>query len=307
MNFRELNYILAIARHQSITKAAESLYVSQPTLSKFLIALERDLGLKLFRRIGHKYLPTYAGERYVDKANQILRLKADLDAELADIIKRDVGVLNVALPRMRCSYLLPNILPAFKAVLPNVKVNVYEGNSAENDLRLLDGEVDVAFYSKPPVTNPLIEYEPLWQEEMLLCLRRGHPAGRFARPNPASRYLKLDPALLKDEILLQVMPEQRTRQIADDYLRERSLLFRNVMYTSNIPAIMELVAVGYGISFIFESNLQHRVGQSPIDRYSFGEPRTVSNFVAAYRNGSYLPAYAREFIEITRRQFDADE
>ncbi len=305
MNFRELNYVLAIARYQNITKAAESLYVSQPTLSKFLIALEREIGLKLFRRIGHKYLPTYAGERYIEKANRILRLKSDLDAELTDIIKRDVGVLNIALPRMRCSYLLPSILPAFKSILPNVKVNVFEGNSTENDGRLLDGDVDVAFYSKPPVTNPLIEYESLWQEEMLLCTRSGHPVRRFARPNPSSRYLKLDPSLLKDELLLQVLPEQRTRQIADDYLHDHSLQFKNVMYTSNIPAIIELVAVGYGISFIFESNLRHRVGQSPIDCYSFGEPRTLSNFVAAYRGGSYLPTYAREFIEIMRGQFDA--
>ena len=50
MDFRELSYITAIAKYQNITKAAESLYISQPTLSKFLKALEEDIGLKLFRR-----------------------------------------------------------------------------------------------------------------------------------------------------------------------------------------------------------------------------------------------------------------
>ena len=53
MDFRELTYILAIAKHGNITKAAESLYVGQPTLSKFLISLEDELGLKLFRRVGN--------------------------------------------------------------------------------------------------------------------------------------------------------------------------------------------------------------------------------------------------------------
>ena len=61
MDFRDLNYVLAIARHQNITRAAESLYISQPTLSKFLIALEHELGLKLFTRVGNRYTPTYAG------------------------------------------------------------------------------------------------------------------------------------------------------------------------------------------------------------------------------------------------------
>ena len=57
MDFRDLNYVLAIARHQNITRAAESLYISQPTLSKFLIALEHELGLKLFTRVGNRYTP----------------------------------------------------------------------------------------------------------------------------------------------------------------------------------------------------------------------------------------------------------
>ena len=305
MDFRELNYVLAISKHQNITKAAEALFVSQPTLSKFLITLEQDLGLKLFRKLGHKYLLTYAGERYVDKAKQILQMKNDLDSELADIIKRDVGVLNVAFPPMRCSYLLPDTLPAFQALRPNVKVNIFEGSSAENDRRLLDGQVDVAFYSKPNDLNPLIEYETLWEEEMLICTCKDHPIGRFAQPNPASRYPRLDPALLKNELLLQMMPDQRTRQITDDYIHEYSLEFENVMYTSNLPAIMELVSIGYGVSFIFESHLQHRVVTQPIDCYSFGEPKTTSDFVAAYRKNSYLSSYVRDFIEIARQSFHA--
>lgn len=96
MDFRELNYILAIEKYQNITKAAESLYISQPTLSKFLITLESNLGQKLFRKLGNRYVLTYAGEQYVKTAKEILRLKSNLDIQLADILKRDVGILNVA-------------------------------------------------------------------------------------------------------------------------------------------------------------------------------------------------------------------
>ena len=303
MDFRDLTYVLAIAKHQNITKAADSLYVSQPTMSKFLIALEHDLGLKLFRRMGHRYLLTYAGERYVEKAQEILRLKTDLDAELADIIKRDVGVLNVAFAPVRCSYMLPYTLPAFQSLRPNVKVNVFEGNSTENDRRLLEGQVEVAFYSKPIDLNPLLEYETLREEEMLICTCKDHPLSRFAQPNPASSYPRLDPALLKNELLLRMLPDQRTRQITDNYFHEHGLVFENVMYTGSLPAIMELVASGYGVSFIFESHLRHRSIQKPIDCYSFGEPRMTHDFVAAYRKGSYLSVYTREFIDVARQLF----
>ena len=75
MDFRDLSYVLAIAKTQNITKAADSLYVTQPTLTKFLQNLEKEMGQKLFRKLGNRFVLTYAGERYVAKATEILNLK----------------------------------------------------------------------------------------------------------------------------------------------------------------------------------------------------------------------------------------
>lgn len=303
MDFKDLNYILAIAKYQNITKAADSLYVTQPTLSKFLMATEDNLGQKLFRKLGHKYVLTYAGERYVEYAEKILNLKNDLDTEMADIIKRDVGVLNVAFPRMRCTYMLPRSLPAFHELHPNVLVNILEGTSAENDQRIISGEADIAFFSMPPDTNPMIEYETLGEEELLIIVQGGHPISHFSKPNPASRYPKLDPAVLKDEMIIMMMHEQRTRGIMDDYFAKNDLHFEKTMYTSNLPAIMGLVSAGYGVSFVFETHLHYRPETTPIDCYSFGDPRTVCRFVCAHRKGSYLSSYAGDFIDIAREIF----
>ena len=79
MDFRELSYVLAIAKYQNITKAANALYITQPTLSKFLQSLEDQLGQKLFRKLGHRFILTYAGERYVARAKEILELKKQLE------------------------------------------------------------------------------------------------------------------------------------------------------------------------------------------------------------------------------------
>ena len=303
MDFRDLNYVLSIAKHGNMSRAAEALYVGQPTLSKFLASLEDSLGLKLFRRVGNRYVLTDAGERYVEKATQILSLKGDLDAEMADIIKRDVGVISVAFAGMRCTYMLPYSLPAFHRMHPNVKVSVFEGSSDENDRRLLDGQVEVAFYSMPSNGNPQIHYEPLAQEELLICTCQGHPLGRFAQPNPASPYPRLDLSLLKNEQIILMRPQQRTRQIVDSILRREGITFDNVLCTGNLPAIMELVASGYGVSFVHEAHLRHRPGSLPIECYSFGEPRVVSDFVAAVRRGSYVSRYVQDYIQIVRQAF----
>ena len=300
MDDRTLRYVAAIAQYQNLTRAAEALYVGQPTLSKFLAGLEASLGLKLFRKVGHKYVPTYAGERYIERARAILGLIDSLEAEMADILSRDVGALNVAFANMRASYMLPLVLPAFHRRYPNVKVNVFEGSSTENDRRLLNGEVEIAFYSQPSEPNAQIEYLPLSQEELLICAPAGHPVGKLARPNPDSPWPRLPLSALENELVLMMQPEQRTRQIVDCILRENRIHLNDVLYTSNIHAIMGLVSAGYGLSFVFDSHLKHRADATPIDLYSFGHPRTVYAFMAAVRKGGYLSGYGRDFIEEVR-------
>lgn len=304
MENRSLHYVLAIAEHQNLTKAAESLYIGQPTLSKFLSSLEQELGLKLFSRLGNRYVLTYAGERYVTRARQILQLEADLKAEMADIVRNDRGVLRAAFAPMRCSYLLPVVLPAFRRKYPNVRITVLEGNSAENDRRLLAGEADVIFYTKSAETNPLLTYHTLGKEELLLCTSQGHPLGRYARPAPDGGYPLIDLDHLKDELVLLLRPTQRTRQIVDDVLREQKLTLPNTLVTSNMMAIMGMVSKGYGVSFLLDSHLRHLTSDLKIDCYRFGSHPIVNHFVAATRKGSYLSRYAEAFIEIVRDEWE---
>ena len=84
MNFTELNYILCIAKHQNLTKAAQELYVSQPTLTKYLQKLEREMDGKLFSRSGNSYTPTYLGRRYMEYAKKVLAVNQDWEKELQD-------------------------------------------------------------------------------------------------------------------------------------------------------------------------------------------------------------------------------
>lgn len=301
MDMRTLRYIVAIAEHQNLTRAAEALFVGQPTLSKSLASVEEKLGLRLFRKVGRVYVPTWAGERYIKRARQILSLSDNLEAEMADILQQNEGELNISFANMRCSYMLPVALPAFQKQYPNVKVNVFEGSSDENDRRLLAGEIEIAFYTGLGEPDPRIEYLPLAKEELLICTCANHPLKRFARENPKGGHPMLPLSGLAEEMVIMMRPEQRTRQIVDGILRESGVQFDRVLYTSNIHAIMGLVAAGYGVSFVFDTHLKHRRDDAPIDCYSFDHARTVYDFVAAKRRGAYLSGYAKAFIETVRR------
>lgn len=103
MNVQELNYILCIARHQNLTEAAQELYLSQPTLSKYLQKLEREMNGKLFSRVDNRYVPTDLGRRYLEYARRMLELDRDWQKELQDLNACRQGELTLTIEKVAAS------------------------------------------------------------------------------------------------------------------------------------------------------------------------------------------------------------
>lgn len=299
MDFKDLSYVIAISEHQNITKAANSLYLSQPTLTKFVQNLEKSLGQKLFRKVGNKFLLTYAGERYVAKASEILVLKKELDQEMADIIRSNVGSLNIAFPAVRGTYMLPCTLPIFKSLYPNVRMNIIEADSSNLDAMILAGSIDLAFYNGPS-KSPDINYEIINTEEILLVMSPKHPCANKGIMKKGCTHPWIDLTMIKDEFFILQKPEQRTRQIINNLLKENNISLDNHLITSNIRAAAELAAKNYGLAFICETHLKHIGLDDELMCFSLGNPKLTINFVAAYRKGSYLSYHASEYIKIVK-------
>lgn len=299
MDFKDFSYVLAIAKYQNITKAADSLYITQPTLTKFLQNLEKDLGQKLFRKLGHRFVLTYAGERYVAKAVEIMNLKKELDQELDDIIKNNHGSLKIAFPTMRGTYMLPCTLPLFNERYPNVTIDILEASSSLLEDMILTGEADLAFFNLP-VKSSDIDYDIISHEELLLVMADSHPLAGMGCPKEGCKYPWMDLKLLIDEPFIMQIPGQRTRQTVDHLFKEYNFTPKIKLQTSNIPAEVMLAAKGYGCCFVTETHLKHIHSLENIARFSVGNPCTTVDFVAAFRRGSYLPYHAREYISIVK-------
>ena len=150
------------------------------------------MGQKLFRKLGHKFVLTYAGERYVTKATEILNLKKELDQEMNDIIKNNYGSLKIAFPTMRSAYMLPCTLPVFNQMYPNVRLDVLEEHSGKLEGMLLNGETDLAFFNLP-IKSPDIDYEVIKHEEVLLVMAANHPLAHsgLVRDGSGKNYFNL--------------------------------------------------------------------------------------------------------------------
>lgn len=297
MDFHELTYIVTIAKYQNLSKAAQELYVSQPTLSKFVQSLEYKFGQPIFKRLGNKFVLTYAGNRYVEYARIILAAKKDLDNELSDIMRHDIGEMKIGFPFIRSNYMLPNTLPVFSAQYPNVKLEILEADSRKLENSLLDGSIDLAFLPLPLHSQDLT-VEEISIEEFVLVMSQDHPIFQNHSGKKGGRYPWLDLREIKDERILMQKHGQRNRAIADRLLDEAGISSASILELRDISAAVQLAALGYGVCFIKDSLLRH-IQCSPAV-FSVGNPCTETGFAAVYRKGVYLPPYMRAYIQIVR-------
>ena len=172
IDFNKLNYLMAVAKLQSFSKAAKECYVSQPALTRCVKNIEDELGVKLFDRSCAPIKLTYAGELYIAGMQQILDMKLKLDQEMSDIAARRRDRLTLGIPTTRSSTWLPRILPAFQQECPGVEIQLVEGTALSLQQQLSKGAIDLYVMGTTPILNQGIIMQPMYQEEMMLVVSR---------------------------------------------------------------------------------------------------------------------------------------
>lgn len=306
MELKEARYILAIARHKSISKAAEALFISQPSLSKYLKNLEQQLGTRLFDRIGNGYFPTYVGERYLHYAEKIVEFGLEWDTELDDIMHQNHGRLNIAIPIMLSNSIIGPTLPIFHKQFPHVTVNMMEEVNFVAEHTLNDHTVDLTFYNVHEFPKDL-DYQILGKEEMVLVLSASCPAAKKAVKKEGFKYPWLDLRLLEQEDFILLYPDQNTGGIALKLFSEYSMEPHVLMHTRNSEMSIRLAMEGMAAAFAPESYYHYLKKQelsSSADHasacFSIGKERIENTLIAAYQKNRYLPQYARVYLDIIR-------
>ena len=143
MDFRQLEYIVAIAENKSISKAAETLFITQSGLNQQLIKLEKELGLPLFDRNKHFLRPTKAGEIYVKNAIEILKIKRNTYTELGDLKKEATGEISLGLTHEHGIDLFTSVFTAFNQRYPGITFALTEAIVARQNELLQIGRAHV--------------------------------------------------------------------------------------------------------------------------------------------------------------------
>lgn len=197
MNLRDLEYLVAVADHGHFGKAAAACFVSQPTLSTQLRKLEHELGVTLVERGPRSNLLTPVGEQVVAQARGVLEGVATIEGLAARARDPRTGRLRLGIFPTLAPYLLPHVVPALHARLPDVVLQLVEAKSAQLLEDLRHGRLDAAVIAAP-LTDPVLATAPLFREDFLLAVPRSHPLAADAGPLPLAD-LAGEELLLLDE------------------------------------------------------------------------------------------------------------
>ena len=299
MTLQEMQYLISIAKCGTLTGAAKELYLTQPTLSKFIAAQEKIIGSPLFKRVNNRYIPTYIGQRYLERAQAILGLAHSLDLEISELLGSHIDHISLGFTAMRIALTLPDVLPVFKKLYPNVEIDIVVAHSVELEEKVLNGSLDAAFITTPAYRREL-NYEMIYNEEFLLAAPPGW-TGSSSITDHHSRYPWVDLRELKNESFIYQPPMTRNRQMTDKLFLQAGYLPKVVVELENVSACLGLVASGYGFSFVSESLCAvAKLSDNMPQFFSVGAPPITTSYCGIYRSNSYLSKYTRCFINLVK-------
>ena len=172
MELNQLRYVVAVADTGNFTRAAERSHITQPSLSQQILNLEREVGHKLFHRLGRKAVLTEAGATFLDRARKILFEVDNAAKELSDHPSLDRRITVGAVPTIM-PYLVAPVIAKCHEQHPNLEI--YAREDFRNDLvrGVVEGELDLAVVTLP-VKDHRLSIEPLLTEQLLLVVGKNH-------------------------------------------------------------------------------------------------------------------------------------
>jgi len=169
----QLEYIVAVDTYRHFGKAAESCFITQPTLSMQIKKLEEELEIIIFDRSKQPLIPTDVGMRIIDQARVILKQSEEIDNIVKEHKNQVTGLLRIGIIPTLAPYLLPIFIGKYKKKYPNILIKVVE-QTTENIVNLLNRDlIDVGILVTPLKEEKILE-KPVFYEEMLIYANPSH-------------------------------------------------------------------------------------------------------------------------------------
>ena len=298
MKLQQLRYIWEVAHHDlNVSATAQSLYTSQPGISKQIRLLEDELGVEVFARSGkHLTRVTPAGERIITTAGEILRKVESIKQIAQEFSNEKKGTLSIATTHTQARYALPPVISGFIKQYPEVALHMHQGSPTQIAEMAADGTVDFAIATEGmELFNDLVMM-PCYRWNRCVIVPQGHPLTKLPK-------LTLE-ALAEHPIVTYVFGFTGRSKL-DEAFNHRGLSPKVVFTAADADVIKTYVELGLGVGITASQafNPQRDIGLKALDSEHLFEASTTR---LAVRTGHYLRDFAYRFIELCSPELEED-
>jgi DNA-binding transcriptional LysR family regulator len=271
----QIEAFLEVARRQNLSRAAETLFVSQPTLTARLQSLEASLGEQLFVRTRRGMRLTEAGEAFLPFAEHAVAALADGRERLDELRRGVAGRLVLGAPPTVSTYTLPALLARFSAAHPNVRLAVKTGTSEEVLEMVLHDQVQLGIIRS--LVHQEVESVPLYTDALVLIAGPGH---RLASSR-TGRQVRL--ADLAGEVLVLFGRSSSYLEFTTATFRQAGVLPNSVLELDNIEAAKKMVERGLGVSLVPASTVAAELAAGTLTEIELVDAAPVRREIVAVR------------------------
>lgn len=247
MNFRQLEVLVNVIRLGSFSKAAEALFLTQPTVSSHISALEETLGVQLVTRGRKAVLPTRAGAVFYEYANGLLTMRDNVMDSMKHYPELLTGTVDLAASTVPAEYLLPEAIAAFRREYPAIRFAIRESDSEGVLSRLLANEVELGFTGME-VRTEKCRFVEISTDRLVVIVPPCEPFSGLAAGDFPAELLRSTPFILR-------APGSATQREADSFLINMGIAPQSLQiacFMDSIAAIKQAVKSGMGIAILSE-------------------------------------------------------
>lgn len=296
INPRTLRYVLTVSEERSFSRAAEKLYISQPSLSQHIKRAEEEAGAPFFNRNIIPLTLTYTGERYIAAARDFFALENRLGRELEDITQSRLGRIVVGVSATRSPYIVPWLFKEFKKEYPSIELASKEG---PNDylLELVHGgKIDFAFVGYADQNLTSIR---LGDDRLLFAVPRDNPiACDYISHNKKSVNLND----FREEPFILLRKGQAIRNTTDRIFSDCGISPHIAYETSSFDTAYRMARTGLGCTFV--PSVLHPLFEEVVS-FDINSGSYLYPLLLVYNKDAYLSEAMRHFVDISKSLYSA--
>ncbi len=294
IEFRHLETFCRVAELKSFSKAADDLFLTQPTVSGHIISLEQSLSLRLFDRASREVRLTKSGQVFLEYASKILSLRKEMLNALSEFSQGIRGELALGSSTIPGEYLLPKLIGDFKKNHPSFVISLRIADTKEVIQYVLQDQVEFGVIGAK-LNHPSLHYEKYAEDEIIVMAPSEHPLARKKRVG-LDELLK-EPWIVREE-------GSGTRIAVERALRRKGRTlkqFNVVMEMGSTSSVKEGVKANLGLAFISGRATEGEVGQGSLSRINVEglEPISRQMYIVFHRRRTLSPM-ALEFLRFLK-------